>query len=96
MYIDWTKHLKDQEEKSKFTQQIQSAKEVLDRVKAILAEKLNTLDRSEVDMETYNTPNWAERQAHKNGQRSSLMFLLKLVDLDQQETKPHDRESIRQ
>lgn len=87
MFIEWTKHLKDQEDKTKFEQQIHSAKDVLDRAKNILEEKMITLDRSEADIKVYDTPNWAERQAHKNGQRSSLMFLIKLVDLDQQEIK---------
>lgn len=84
MYIDWTKHLKDPEAKSKFEQSIHSASDVLERLTSILKEKLDTLDRSETDMAVYDTPNWAERQAHKNGQRSSLMFLLKLIDLDKQ------------
>lgn len=90
MYSEWTKNLTDPEVKVKFQQQIHSAKDVLDRQKVLLEEKLNTLDRSEVDITVYNTPNWAERQAHKNGQRSSLMYLLQLVDLSKQELK-HDR-----
>jgi hypothetical protein len=90
MYSEWTKHLQDPEGKVKFEQQIHSAKDVLDRQKVLLEEKLNTLDRSEVDINVYNTPNWAERQAHKNGQRSSLMYLLQLVDLSKQDIK-HDR-----
>lgn len=94
MYTEWTKHVSDPDEKAKFEQSILSAKEVLDRVKTILNEKLNTLDRSETDIGIYDTPNWAERQAHKNGQRSSLMFLLQLVNLDQQETA-NDRRPTR-
>lgn len=84
MYFDWTKHLKDPEAKSKFVQSVFNSKDVLDRLTSILKEKLDTLDRSETDIAVYDTPNWAERQAHKNGQRSSLMFLLKLIDLDKQ------------
>lgn len=84
MYLEWTKHLKDPQDKSNFEQQILSARPVLERLKQILEEKENTLDRSETSITVYDTPNWAERQAHKNGNRESLWFLKKLVDLDQQ------------
>ena len=84
MYIEWTKHLNDPENKSKFQKSILASKDVLDRLKQILEEKEQALDRSETDIATYNTPNWAERQAHKNGNRESIHFLKKLIDLDQQ------------
>jgi hypothetical protein len=84
MYVEWTKHLATDEEKANFRKTILSAKPVLNRIKDILAEKEKALDRSEMSIETYNTPNWSERQAHKNGNRESIDFLKKLVDLDQQ------------
>jgi hypothetical protein len=84
MYTLWTQHLHTQDAKTKFNQQIHSAKDVLDRQKEILIEELNTLDRSELSLRTYDTPNWSEKQAHKNGDRSRIMWLLNLVDLDQQ------------
>lgn len=84
MYVEWTKHLKDPEVKSRFENQIYSAKDVLDRIKVLLSEKEETLDRQEMNIEVYNMPNWENRQAHKNGQRSSLAWLKQLVDLDTQ------------
>lgn len=84
MFIEWTKHLSDPEAKSRFENQVHSAKDVLDRIKHLLSEKEQTLDRQENNIEVYNMPNWSHRQAHKNGQRSSLAWLKQLVDLDTQ------------
>lgn len=84
MYIEWTQHLTDPEEKAKFEKEIYSAKGVLDHLKAVVEKKTATLDRQETNMEVYNMPNWSHRQAHKNGQRSSLDWLKTLVDLDKQ------------
>lgn len=84
MYTEWTKHLQDPAGKKSFSNKILGAKEVLNRLHEIITEKENTLDRSEVSIETYNIPNWESRQAHKNGNRESLAWLKKLVDLDHQ------------
>lgn len=84
MLIDWTKHISDPETKSRFEAQILNAKPVLDRLRQILMEKEDTIDRTERNIGVYNTPNWAERQAHKNGNREMIWFLKTLADLDQQ------------
>ena len=90
MYVEWTKHLQSPEQKSDFERTIHSAKPVLDRLKDILKEKELSLDRSEMDIRTYELPNWDHRQSHKNGNRESIAFLSKLVDLDLQRT-PNER-----
>lgn len=84
MYTEWTKHLKDPESKSKFEKTIIASVEVLDRLKEVIKEKEDALDRSETNISVYDTPSWAERQAHKNGNREAFAFLKKLVDLDHQ------------
>lgn len=92
MYVEWTKHLQDNSEaKNIFTRKILSSREVLDRIKDIIEEKEKAIDRSETSIEAYNTPNWDVRQAHKNGNRESLNWLKKLVDLDQQKGTEFDR-----
>lgn len=91
MYVEWTKHLSDPEDKANFERQVHSSKQVLDRLKDIVKEKEEALDRSETNIRTYDLPNWDHRQSHKNGNRESLAFLHKLVDLDLQRT-PNDRE----
>lgn len=84
MNLELTGHLKDPEEKSRFETQAYNAKNVLDRLKELMIQKEATLDRQESNIEVYNMPNWSHRQAHKNGQRSSLAWLKQLVDLDTQ------------
>lgn len=84
MLVAWTKHLKDIQEKEEFQSQIIGAKPVLDRLKQILTEEEAQIDRSEMDIKIFDQPNWAERQAYKNGCRAMLSILKRLVDLDQQ------------
>lgn len=88
MYSVWTKHLKEQSDKDDFILSVTGSKRVLDRVKEILSEEENNLDRSELDQRTFDLPNWDYRQAYKNGFRAALRFCDKLIDLDhQKETK---------
>lgn len=74
MFIEWTKHLKDPKDKADFEKEIVAYKRVLGRLKDILQEKEDAL---------YDSPNWSERQS---GNRETLRYLKKLVDLDQQRT----------
>lgn len=86
MYSSWTKNLKDPEEIQRFQNTIQSAKPVLDRLIELVNEEEKALDRSETDIRVFDLPNWAERQAFKNGCRSYMQTIKKLIDLDQQRT----------
>lgn len=85
MYTLWTQHIKDQDAKAKFQETIKSAKPVLDHLNRLLSDYERGIDRSEIDISTFDKPNWAERQAFKNGQRSMITFLKTITDLDQQE-----------
>lgn len=84
MYTKWTEHLSSEQDKQKFQNSILGSRDVLDRLKDILDAQERDLLNSEVSLDTYSQPNWAERQAHKNGYRSCLRSLRKLIDLDQQ------------
>lgn len=84
MYTKWTQHLKDSEEKERFVNSILGSKIVLRRLQDLLKEEEQSLDRSETDIRVFDQPNWAERQAFKNGYRSCLGVLQKLIDLDHQ------------
>jgi hypothetical protein len=84
MKTEWTKHLHEEEEKIKFQKRVQSAKEVLDRLKDLVNEYERGLDRSEMSAKSYDTPNWEFKQAHKNGYREALNNIKTLIDLDQQ------------
>lgn len=84
MYTKWTQHLKDDEEKARFRNQVFSAKPVLERLYSILEEQEKSLDRNEIDPTSFSNPNWAYLQAFKNGDRFRLNYLKTLIDLDQQ------------
>jgi len=88
MYLDWTKHLTDVKEQKKLQNSILASKIVLDRLRGILKEYEQSLDRSETDINVYETPNWAYKQAHKNGYRACLAKITDLINLDQRISKP--------
>lgn len=91
MYSKWTSHLDSEDEKQDFRLYVISSKDVLARQKQILDEEELALDRSEISVEQFDSPNWGERQAYKNGYRAALFHLKKLIDLDQQETNFNER-----
>lgn len=95
MISSWTKNLQTPEEKKKFEDKVIGAKLVLDRLTEILEELKTGLDNVEMTAEAYDTPNWSEKQAHRNGFRSCLKTVLKIINLDQQEKKTHGRQPIR-
>ena len=87
MYVGWTKHLKTDEEKIRFENEIIGSRRVLERLQQILDEEESNVDRSELDIKTFDQPNWDYRQAYKNGYRASIRTLRKLIDLDQQQLR---------
>lgn len=84
MYTDWTRHLKDPEEQTRFLGHVLNSKTVLNRLKDLLAERELSIDISERSITSFDTPNWAYKQAFKNGFRSCSEVIKKLIDLDQQ------------
>ena len=84
MYTAWTKHIKEEKAKEDFINEVKSSRKVLWRLQQLLDEEENAVDRSELDIKTFDLPNWENRQAYKNGYRASLRMLKKLIDLDQQ------------
>ena len=84
MMTAWTKNLQTQEEKDRFESSLKSAKLVFKRLNQLLIEEEEDIDRSELVLDTYESANWASKQAHKNGQRSMLRKIKNLINLDQQ------------
>ncbi len=84
MITAWTKHLKTEEDKDKFEKSIRSAKHILERLTEILTEAENDLNNSEISSRNYDTPNWDYKQAHVNGQKSTLRTIKRLINLDKE------------
>jgi hypothetical protein len=85
MISAWTKHLEDPDKKEQFIKSLKNSKFVLDRLFALLTEQEQAIDRSELDIKIYDNPNWSHKQAFKNGQRSVLASIKRLIDLDQEQ-----------
>ena len=95
LYQQWTSHIKDPNEKFDFEKSIFGSRRILDRLRQLLKEEENSLEASELSVASFDSPNWAYKQAYKNGYRSCLNVLKKLIDLDQQENTNDDRNVTR-
>lgn len=91
MFTKWTQHLRTDEDKERFRQQVLAAKPVLERLLDLMKSEEDNLNRSETSVKTFDTPNWAYLQAFKNGYRSCLNVVKTTIDLDQQKENTNDR-----
>lgn len=80
----WVKNLKTDEEKQRFQGTVISSRPVLARLDQLLDEEEATIDRGELSLKAYDTPNWSELQAHKNGKREMIRIIKNIINLDQQ------------
>ena len=85
MYEIWTKHLKTEEEKENFKEGLKRCGWVFDRLKELIDEREQDLDDIETSLAAYDNANWAYRQAHKNGYRSHMKRMKKLLTFDHKE-----------
>lgn len=84
MYIKWTEHIQDPDEKLKFERFIKSSKPILEHLILLLKNKKDSLERQELDAKMFDNPNWDYKQAFLNGKKAEISELIKLIDLDQQ------------
>lgn len=80
----WTNHLSDEKAKLEFEQMLLRSKPVLERLRTLVQNKEEELNRSENSLSQYDNTNWAYRQAHQNGFRSCQDRILKLINPDQE------------
>lgn len=81
MQILWTSHLKDQKEKEDFKLYVKSSGRVLDRLKQILKDKQEAIEKGKGE-EDYKNPSWAYLQADRNGAKRVLEEIISLITLD--------------
>jgi len=84
MYSIWTKNIKDPEEKVSFESSILGSKRVLNRLRTLIDEEKTGLDFTEQDHKSFDTPNWQYKTAYFFGYAAALMWIRRLIDLDQQ------------
>jgi hypothetical protein len=82
MISAWTKHLKTEDEKTRFKNSVLGSKLVLERLQDLLKEVEAGADSIESDPTKYDTPGWAYRQADRNGFRRALKAVQKLITVD--------------
>lgn len=85
MYSVWTKHAKDPEDKIQLEKSIRHSKWILEHLDEILQGMENSLSNTEISPMSYDTRNWAYRQAHANGFRQCLRSVRKIINLDQKD-----------
>lgn len=80
---DWIKNL-PADEQAEFEKSLRHSTTVLTRLQQIVEEKIFAIEREENSIATYETPSWAFKQAHLNGERSGLTKIKNLLSfLDQ-------------
>lgn len=75
----WTNGL-DADQKEKFLQALFGSNIVVERLKEILVEQYESIERSETSDEHFRTPEWATRQAYFLGKKKQLKILLDLFN----------------
>ncbi len=88
MLTRWTQHLTDHE-KEAFKKEVLSAKRVLERLRDMLDEDMEMIERSECDQRSYGIANWSHLQAHRNGNKQTYTEVKKYLTLT--ERKINDR-----
>ncbi len=76
----WTQGLKNPTEKEEFEKTVYASKKVLDKLKDIVYNKINGVEKTSV--EDYKSPSWAYLQADKNGYRRALEEITSILTLD--------------
>jgi len=82
MYSVWTKTAKDAEDKIQLEKSLRNSKWILEHLDEILEDMKDSLEKTELSPTSYNSPNWAYRQAHSNGFKQCLSSIRKLINLD--------------
>lgn len=83
----WTKHCKTEQDKKDYTESLKRAKWVFDDLRKLVDSNLLSNEASEISPKSYDSPNWAYRQAHSNGYKQALRDLKNLITIDHTDKK---------
>lgn len=84
MHTVWTNNLKDPIEKEQFEASYHGSETVLNRLAELIDDMLDGLERSTEGLKQYQSPNWAQETAHKNGMASAYKAVKELVTIKDQ------------
>lgn len=78
----WTKHLPNESDKETLRKTILGSRIALDRLKELLSEELASLENQEASSTDYDSPSWAYKQAHRNGERAFAKKVFELLTFE--------------
>lgn len=78
----WVKHLKTQQEKDHLIRILRSSTTTISRIREVLLERLQSYEAREDADDAFDSPSWAYKQAHANGAKKEIRFLLSILDFD--------------
>lgn len=84
MYSVWFKDLTP-EEKEQFKELFKNSPRLLGQLIKVLQSQIDTITRHESSIEDFDTPNWDNKQAWRNGCRSAYRSVIDLITI--KETK---------
>ncbi len=84
MITVWHSHLKDPGEIERFKQVINNSKTAFDRLKDLIEDREKAINSIETGVDIYTKAGWDALLAHYNGEKASLKYVKRLIDLDQQ------------
>ena len=82
MITTWIKDCKSEDEITNRKESLKRVSWVLDLLKTLV--NSDALEASEASPKSYDSPNWAYRQAHVNGYKQAIRDFNKLLTLDQE------------
>ncbi len=85
MISAWTKHCKSEEEKTQYLESLKRVSWVMDDLRKLVGEAVDSIELQETSPKSYDSPNWAYRQAHANGYKQAMRDFMKLTILDPKE-----------
>lgn len=79
IYSQWFTECKTEEEKQDLEKTLKNATYIFRKLYQIIHREEQELLASQFTMDDFNTPNWAEKQAFRNGELSRCRKLKKLL-----------------
>lgn len=80
MKSQWHSHLSNKDDKEKFKLYLQSNKDLFRRLDTILDKITEEELSGSIGLEDFDKPNWAEKQAYRNGKLAALKNIKTLLE----------------
>jgi hypothetical protein len=93
MYVQWTHHIEDSEDKVRFERTILNAKSVLDRQLEIIDDLKAELELNSEGVTQFEVPAWSQKQAYLLGYKAGLNKIASLINLDKQKIPTDQQET---